>query len=535
MAAALPTGGASVTGGAPYKGNPHQLPNPTKPTGGAPPTTAPPTAGGKGAPHAPKPNHGTAGHWIQQGGQWQLIHAVGPGQWAKGPKEGFNAPPKPKAMAHAAGQRAGQQNFNPLEPMTMQQIRSQALSEVRGAYKPAYSELNLEGSQEQAIYAKQQSDNQYYQQWLDSKMQSVQASQDAVDQSTTALESQILGATTSAMGAQNTALAQAPGSATESFLQSSESAANIRAAAQAQHGVTAEQVAQAGLGSAEMNASNFLQAGAQKESAAFQDAMNKIAVTRSGLVAKEGGDIEKEIARLQGVAISVAENNRNYQAAAEKLGLTKAQIGSEIAARAAGTKLAQGRLDVAKVNANTALLRLEHTVKQDDFNNWIKKQNLNIHQQQLVNTLLNGQSERALHAAEIYKAQHGGGLTPSEQNTIYGTIDRATGLINSLIATGRGQPGLTPGEAYQALLRGGYEGRKLNQLGKVVPGWIVIPRMSNQSLLNAAFNLANTHTGGLTQGDVAYLERLGLVNPLGRYHQVNARSDGGDTAANWRT
>ena len=485
------------------------------------PGTPPPASGGHGAPHTPAKPQGTAGHWIQQGGQWTLIHAVGPGQWAQGTKPGFKAPPKPTAAgaASAAATRAAGtgnpvQNTNPLVPLTNSQIQAQATKTVGAAYKPVYTELNMEGSQEQAIMDKQSSDNQAYQEWLNAKTTSVQTAQAQVDASTNALESQLLGAQTAEMGAQvpaltaaanaqpgnvtNNAPAFAPGSPLGNSLQANQFGMQETEAAGAQHAFGAEQLANANLGQGAENAANFLQAGQQKEDAAFTTAMQKIATTRAGDVAKEASDIEKEVARLQGVSISVAENNRNYQTAAEKLGISVANTNSEIASRQAATSL------------NAA--KFGQTQQQDAFNNIIKQATLSLDEKKFAQQVIDDTAANALKAAQIYKDEHGGALTLSEQNTQFAIIDKATGEINNLITKYK----LTPQEAYQAMLNGAFYGRGLNSKGQTVVKSITVPRLANQSMLNAAYNLRDG-SAGLTQGDVNYLTQFGLTNLTSRW------------------
>ena len=77
---------------------------------------------------------------------------------------------KPKAAANPNAVPT-----NPLAVLTPGQVRAQATNTINSAYSPVYTELNMEQSQEQAIIDKQTSDNQYYEQWANAKMQSVQA------------------------------------------------------------------------------------------------------------------------------------------------------------------------------------------------------------------------------------------------------------------------------------------------------------------------------------------------------------------------
>lgn len=500
--------------------------------------TPPPTAGGSGAPHAPTT---TAGHWVQQGGKWALIHAVGPGQWAQGPRPGFKAPPKPQLTrqmdvtraiggAHGgAAPGAGQQPANWLQPLTPDQVTNQATNTITSIYKPVLQSLDAQSTQESAIMAKQQADNQYYQQWLNSKSTSLQAAQDQVDQSTNALEQQLTGNMTQALGAETPALTAAanarpgdvsnnapsftPGqSALGNALGANQQAAGLTETGAADRSLAQERIAQGQLSSGVGNAASFMEAGAMKQEGDFQNAMTKIAATKATALGNETSSIEKEIARLQGVQIAVAQNNRNYATAAEKLGIAVANTNSEINTRAANTNIAAGRLANSQANTNLAAKRLAESIAQNTFNDKVKGEKLSLDQQKYLLSVANTDSAVALRNAEIYQKEHGG-LTPGEVNTQLSIIDKASGELDNLTAQG-----LTPQQAYQALLTGSYYGKGLNSKGATVAKRITVPRLTNQSMLNAAYNLRQGGTG-LTAGDVHYLAQLGIQTSslVGRY------------------
>ena len=181
--------------------------------------------------------------------------------------------------------------------------------------------------------------------------------QDQVDSSTSALEQQLINSSNTALGGQEQQLTGAanatgvPGtnnapsftggqSALGTYLAAGEENANAQEQGGAERALTMEGVAQSQLGQAQDNSLNAFSANQGKENATFTTAMQKIATTRATDVAKQSSDLQKEVARLQGVNISVAENNRNYNTAATKLGITEANTESEINSRAAATTLA---------------------------------------------------------------------------------------------------------------------------------------------------------------------------------------------------
>lgn len=405
-----------------------------------------------------------------------------------------------RAAAHRAAGNA-MPSADPLVPLTPQQITQQATKTVAAAYKPVYSTLNQQGDQIQNIYNKQQQDNQYFQQWLSSKTSALQAQQSQVDQTTNALEQQITGNMINNQATVN----QPAGGALAQNLAATNSANEQIVGGAANAGLEMERTAEARLGAGAENAQNFLQAGAQKETTNMQDAMTKLQTTRSAELDKQAADTQKEIARLQGVNINLAENNRNYLTAAQKLNVDIANVNSEMASRAAGTRIAQQ-------NANTAATRANNQAKQDSFDNWVKTQQLSLDQQKFILSQFNSQSQAALRQAQIYKDQHGGALTLSEQNTIYGAIDKTRGEVQSLI-----NQGLTPQQAYHALQNGYYlgsepfsqtttkNGKTTNTTGRKSVK-ITVPRMDNTAYLNAAYNLATQ--GSLSPGDADYLQKL---------------------------
>lgn len=486
--------------------------------------TPPPAAGGHGAPHAAAPARGTAGHWIQKGGQWTLIHAVGPGQWVEGTKPGFKAPPKPKGMS---GTSANQDWLNPLTPA---QVTQQARNELGNVYKPALNDINAQSKQEQAIFAKQESDNQYYQSWLNSKSTALQANQQAVDQQTQALEQQLTGNQTTELGAQTSALtaaataragnvsneaqAFAPNSGLGGYLATTQQTAQQDENARATASLQDEQNAQAQTNSDLLLGPGTMTANAAKESAAFQSAMTKIASTKASELTNEASSISKEIARLEGVQIAVSENNRNFDTAAEKLGVQVANTNSEIASRAATATLNNKKfgLAVTKENNTIAQNAIRDHLTQEGLN--LRDKSLQLQSQRLVESVLNTNSEIALRNAETAAKKNGGVLTPHEQNTYFDAIDKASGEINSLMQNN----GLTPPEAYQAMLRGYITVPGSNGNTKKVG----VPRMANQSVLNAAYNLRSGGSG-LTAGDIAYLGKIGL-SPAALHSRYGSRA-----------
>lgn len=456
---------------------------------------------------------------------------------AAGARGGPHSPARP---THSAAPRRPAQVQDPLAILTPQQIKAQATQTVKAAYQPVYTGLNQQSAQEQAILAKQEADNQYYMQWLNSKSTALQVQQNVVDQSTQQLETQLTGNASAALGAQPGALTAAAtanagnvsaegsafhaGTPLGNALTANEGAQQGIENAAATRSLDQERIAEGQLGASSMNAANALQAGRTAENANFNTAMKAIANAKTTDLAKETGDIEKEIARLQGVNINVASSNRSYAAAAEKLGITLANTKSEIGARAAAAQVAQQ-------NANTRAGQLKLNLTKAQLTQMNSDRNFKLAQQRYGLAAAKDIYERE-HGLGPYRPSASGGQKPLStisQNTIYRRIDTITGQINQLIAT----YGLTPQQAYHVMQHGGYVQGAGTSTGK--PTKIHIqPVRDGAQILNAAYNLRSGGPG-LDSGDMAALKAMGLAHPLNHYGQatpVPSRSQISQGAAN---
>lgn len=85
---------------------------------------------------APKP---VAGHYIMKGGQPVLIHATGPGQWARGPKPGFAAPPRPQMAG--PGVPLNSPLLNPGQPLSGQSLYNAAKALADAQTSPVIAAL----------------------------------------------------------------------------------------------------------------------------------------------------------------------------------------------------------------------------------------------------------------------------------------------------------------------------------------------------------------------------------------------------------
>lgn len=420
------------------------------------------------------------------------------------------------ATKHPSAPKAGRAKApavtNWLQPMNAGQVKSSATSSVKAAYSPAFNELGQQASQENGIYSKQVSDNQFYQQWVDAKSNALMANESVVNNATNSLEQQLTGNQLSDYAHQSSDLVGAANARAGNVSDNTQSTALTSTLAANQAGLksivggAAQQALQVegtqnnAANAAIANTGAFVASGQAKETSAFDTAMNTIANNKLALGEKESSAIQSEIARLQGVNITLSENNRNYNTAVQKLNISAANTASEINARAAATKLNQSKFNEA--------------VAQNKFNDLVKNQTLSQNEQKIGISLANTNSEIALRNSEIAKNNRAGSnglLTLNEQNTIYNEIQKAAGTMSGL----EQKNGLTPQQAYQAVLNGYFIVNARTSAGKTTQKRITVPRMSNQSMLNAAFN-SRAGATGLSAGDVAYLQKLGLGNISGR-------------------
>lgn len=403
--------------------------------------------------------------------------------------------PSPPASASATP-------ANPLAPLSPQQIQQQAKNTVASSYKPAYQNLNQQQTQANNIAAKREADNKYYLAWLDSQGAALQAHADAANATLQGLEQQLTGNQAQQFAALPGQLIDAAGARAGNV--SNEANANafgrylspqLQANTQDLHGAAAGALAATGnttdiLGSARANAAAVVEAGRDKQMSDLNTALTNIANERSKLQSSETGDIAKEIARLQGVEVSKAEYNQNYATAAQKLGITLANTQSEIQARAAGTQIAATRAANAAMssdrNYKLAVAKYDSATAKDIY-------------------------ERDHHLGP-YRVHTNAPLSPSSQNTIYGRISTVQGELRQLMST----YGYTAQKAYHELLNGSTEqlSTKDPKTGKTVFYNKKTYTPPDVKILNAAYNLT---TGfGLTKGDIAALEKMGLSNPGSR-------------------
>ncbi len=228
-------------------------------------------------------------------------------------------------------------NPNALKERLPSAIRAEAQRNVAAAYAPTYKNLSIQAKQTQAMDVKRKADNAYYQQWVQDQYSKLYQQNVASDNALVAQQQQIAQDSSQAWSAAQagaySAAAATPGNVSNP--QSSTALAQIAPAAQKSSGVIASMRQQsADLVHAAQAQQTQGQAAAVAQAAAAEaqrqgdtwKALQDIGDARAAAKSKQGADTISELARLKGIEISNAMANRDYNAAAEKLGIASAQL-----------------------------------------------------------------------------------------------------------------------------------------------------------------------------------------------------------------
>lgn len=420
----------------------------------------------------------------------------------------------------APGGARGNQTPNWLAPSTPNQIKAQATATVKAAYAPEYQSLNQQAKQAQGIADKRAADNRFYQTWLGSQMDTLQAHSDAARAHIEGLITNLNQAQSGLYATQGQDLIGAADQRAGNVSNNADSRPLTQGLQQNQQYnqgllLDTSQFASSRLLSgidqtdaARMNDSATISDIRIKQQADLSNALTKIANERALLNTKEGGDIVKEIGRLQGVEMQKEEANRNYAAAAEKLGLNAANIQNEILTRTQ--------------NANTSAQNAKTRQSQLQLD-WTKAMNAQANSDR--NYQLNQAKFGLTAARDMYEREHGLGpykpaksgqkpaLSLTSQNAVYSKIDEIRGHLQQLVSAGVGAQ-----QAWHILHAGGTVAVPFKDAtGKAKSRNMYFGPVGDDGLLNAAYNTLDG-AAGLTKGDVAYLESLGVSNPGARLH-----------------
>lgn len=233
-----------------------------------------------------------------------------------------------------AGQFSGVPD--PLKERTQSSLKKQALSTVNAIYKPQEAELDMQEKRNAAIAAKRASDEAEYQRWLATQQDAIVANAKAADaqlaQHTQQAQAAVAEGWTALQQQARDALAKSPGAVSDPAqaraLDLSTQATKANADLQAQTTRTNQSIAASGERMNTLRLSSLANGQAQRAtiSADERSARNKIAEDRYKLKLNKSADAVKESVRLQSAEVDKANANREFMAAADKLGLETQKI-----------------------------------------------------------------------------------------------------------------------------------------------------------------------------------------------------------------
>lgn len=413
-----------------------------------------------------------------------------------------------------------------LSPQTPEALRKQAADTIGISYKPIYTDLNSQQGQAQALDAKRASDYKYYQNWLAQQGAALSEHNATANQTlTNALGaiSQVQNAYVQGNPQDQAAVAQygtgpsaADAQTNAGLLANSVAGGKATAATSQATGVTKAATDTNELHATVANDFGFADANRQKQVADLNTVLSGIAANRTKAQAAQAGDTAKEIARLEGVEISKAQSQENFQAAESKLGITKANVASEIAAR-------QTNSGIAQQNANTSATRAQQSQMNSDRTFQLNSKRLGL-----------------ATARDLYQRQHGLGpykgktkpqLSLSSQRSLFSAIDGTRGEFQK-VTQGYNLDGshVTPEQAYHIVANGGtyytYQPSPTTKDPKRTAARATkATQEKTPELLNAAYNLY--HQGFINSADLAALNRLGLYGVRQRYKVSSAAAKKG--------
>jgi hypothetical protein len=464
----------------------------------------------------PPANPATGGHFVKVGdNQWQLIHAVGPGKWAPGAP---NANQQKINLANAAKNQAAGNNTNWMAPQSRNALQQQAVNTVTAQYKPQYDQISAQAQQAQNIYDKQQADNKSYEAWAQSQGNALQQHLDTSNQTLAALYQGIANQNqqqfNQTTGTWNATQADHPGNVSSGYntgsgfatMQQILQADNQRTAAVQQRGLENAMSGSTQLASTINNLGNYIQAGAQKQTASYQTAMQQAANARTKAADSVTGAIAKEISRLQGIEIQKSQANRTYNINVQKLGLQALMDKSSMDLKAAQGKAALENASTASRNADTNAKNAQTRLTQVQIDAMNKDRQYNLDVQKFGAQQAKDNYMRT-HSLGPYKPASSG-LSQSGQNAVYKQISNAQSLAQELVNTYK----FDGGHAYSIMVNGGYV-HALDKNGQPITKWIP-PVAGGQTIANAAYH--SLYGTGLSAGDIKALQQMGIPNPTSR-------------------
>jgi hypothetical protein len=259
---------------------------------------------------------------------------------------------------------------DPLKERTRSSLVDEAQKTAATAFGPANVELTQQESKTRALDAKRQADEAHFQTWLAGKQQSMAAAALSADnelaQRQQAIQQQTQTGYQQAQATAQTNAAATPGNVSDPHMSTAlnlapdAQRANDLVAAQRQQSASMANSAQ-GYAIAGQGVSNAL--GQQAETTRQQEtaaALSDLSLKRQDVLAKQAAAASDEIQRLFGVETNKADSNRNYLAAANKLGIDQQALQQK-----ADQFTATQRLGAAKLKTSVSIANARNQTQRD--------------------------------------------------------------------------------------------------------------------------------------------------------------------------
>ncbi len=230
---------------------------------------------------------------------------------------------------------------DPLKERTRSSLVKEARHTVSKAYAPARTELTQRESRIRAMDAKRQGDEAHYREWLSAKTNEIQASARAADQTLADQQAKIQADTKaayeSAQSEGQAAVGQTAGNVSDPSKSTALDFSQEAATAGALVGNARQQTASLiGTGEQAMqnaSASNIAMSAAAeaKRQSDTWSALGEVTDERTKLVLEQGAKSAEQVANLLAGEANKAQSNREFGAAAQKLGLDQQKVNLDVA------------------------------------------------------------------------------------------------------------------------------------------------------------------------------------------------------------
>lgn len=241
------------------------------------------------------------------------------------------------------------------------QLQRQAIQLMRALYKPAFTELSHEGDVAQSVYAKRQSDNQYYLDWLNSQSTALDAHAQAADSTIEQQHQAIQDSAAQAMQELRTRLVSESGNTPGNVSDPNQATAfNILPEAQYAAGLiegarnnTAAEMSSAAKTRETMSAMNLaaINAAQTKNQGDLATKLSDLDTARKAAVQERAGKTLEELDRLKDQEVTKAQSRVDIRGQEAQLALALKQHRLDKAKLVLDRMVANAQISQAQANA----------------------------------------------------------------------------------------------------------------------------------------------------------------------------------------